>query len=56
LNPTSLLSSSAAVPSNGPDGEPRPRDSAEAAHQFESLLVAQMLRTARESSDNGMDD
>ena len=35
---------------------PKPRDAAEAAQQFESLLIAQMLRSAHESdSETGFD-
>lgn len=32
--------------------EPPPKDAAEAARQFEALLLAQLLREARESSAN----
>lgn len=36
--------------------DPRPRSTEEAARQFESLLIAQMLRSARESSSTRLDE
>jgi len=42
---------SAAAPFS-PAAELKPKDAAGAAKQFESLLMAQMLRTARESSED----
>ena len=33
----------------------KPKNAAEAARQFEALLIAQMLRTARESSSGSLD-
>jgi peptidoglycan hydrolase FlgJ len=36
--------------------EPRPKDAAEAARQFEALLLAQLLREARQSSANDEED
>lgn len=36
--------------------QPTPKNAAEAAKQFEALLIAQMLRTAHESSSGSLDD
>jgi Rod binding domain-containing protein len=36
-------------------GEPRPKNAAQAAKQFEALMIAQMLRTAHESSSGSLD-
>ena len=36
-------------------GEPRPKNAAQAAKQFEALMIAQMLRTAHESSSASLD-
>ncbi len=38
------------------DGQAQPKNAAEAAKQFEALLIAQMLRTAHESSGGSLDD
>jgi Rod binding domain-containing protein len=38
------------------DGQAKPKNAAEAAKQFEALLIAQMLRTAHESSGGSLDD
>ena len=38
------------------DGQRKPQNPAEAAKQFEALLIAQMLRTARESTGDGLSD
>ena len=35
--------------------EPRPKNTEEASRQFESLLIAQMLRSVRESMSGGFD-
>jgi len=35
--------------------QPAPKNAAEAAKQFEALLIAQMLRTAHESSSGSLD-
>jgi Rod binding domain-containing protein len=35
--------------------EPHPKNAAEAAKQFEALMIAQMLRTAHESTSNSLD-
>jgi Rod binding domain-containing protein len=35
--------------------QPAPKNAAEAAKQFEALLIAQMLRTAHESSSGSVD-
>jgi len=43
----------AAAPSSAP--EPKPRNAAEAAKQFEALMIGQMLRTAHESSSGSLD-
>jgi Rod binding domain-containing protein len=36
--------------------EPKPKNTEEAARQFEGLLIAQMLRSARESGSAGLGD
>ena len=36
-------------------GGPRPKDAAQAAKQFEALMIGQMLRTAHESSSGSLD-
>jgi Rod binding domain-containing protein len=36
--------------------EPKPKNAAEAAKQFEALMIAQMLRTAHESASGSLDD
>ncbi len=38
------------------DGQAKPKNAAEAAKQFEALLIAQMLRTAHESAGGSLDD
>jgi Rod binding domain-containing protein len=35
---------------------PKPKNAAEAAKQFEALMIAQMLRTAHESASGSLDD
>jgi Rod binding domain-containing protein len=35
--------------------EPKPKNAAEAAKQFEALMIAQMLRTAHESASGSFD-
>ena len=39
----------------GPE-ESKPKNAAEAAKQFEALLIAQMLRTAHESDSGSLDE
>jgi Rod binding domain-containing protein len=36
--------------------EPQPKSAAEAAKQFEALIIAQMLRTVHESTSSSLDD
>ena len=43
------------VPSAPGPPEARPKNAAEAASAFEALLIAQMLRSAREESDASAD-
>lgn len=38
------------------DGQAKPKNAAEAARQFEALLIAQMLRTAHESAGGSLDE
>ena len=49
--------SPAGLPVSGaaPPGELRPKNAAQAAKQFEALMIAQMLRTAHESSSGSLD-
>jgi Rod binding domain-containing protein len=47
--------SSPAAPPSG-DSQAKPKNPAEAAKQFEALLIAQMLRTAHDSSGGSLDD
>lgn len=47
MDPISLSTQSLPVSATP---EPRPKDAAEAARQFEALLLAQLLREARQSS------
>jgi Rod binding domain-containing protein len=54
---TAALSSTVPVGSALPgDGQTKPKNAAEAAKQFEAILIAQMLRTAHESSGGSLDD
>ena len=48
----SPLAAAARLPASA---EGKPTNAAEAAKQFEALLIAQMLRTARESSSGSLD-
>ncbi len=48
IAPSSIAPAAAALPS-----DPKPQNPEEAARQFEALLIAQMLRSARESSSGG---
>jgi Rod binding domain-containing protein len=49
-----LTSPLATTPADPASSEyPKPRDAAEAARQFEALLIGQMLRTAHESGSDG---
>src|SRR5580693_1612127 len=48
---SSLHSSIASAPEAG-----KPKDAAEAAKQFEALMIGQMLRSAREESDDDEKD
>jgi Rod binding domain-containing protein len=50
------LSQTASTASLGASAQPKPKNAAEAAKQFEALLIAQMLRTARESANTGGED
>ncbi len=47
--------SSIAAPTPG-DGQAKPKNAAEAAKQFEALMIAQMLRTAHESTGGSLDE
>jgi Rod binding domain-containing protein len=51
-----LLTTSPAAAGVPGDGQTKPKNAAEAAKQFEALLIAQMLRTAHESSGGSLDD
>ena len=56
---TSLPPSSAAALPLAPQTplpEPKPKNAAEAAKQFEALMIAQMLRTAHESASGSLDN
>lgn len=44
------------APSTPGDGQAKPKNAAEAAKQFEAILIAQMLRTAHESTGGSLDD
>ena len=44
------------LPAQASPSEPKPKNAAEAAKQFEALMIAQMLRTAHESSSGSLDD
>lgn len=50
------LASAPASPELPSDGQSKPKNAAEAAKQFEALLIAQMLRTARESAGDSLND
>jgi Rod binding domain-containing protein len=52
MSPTSV--SLAGLPQASPAG-PKPKNAAEAAKQFEALMIAQMLRTAHESASSSLD-
>ncbi len=54
MTTTPLASPPAASPPG--DGQAKPKNGAEAAKQFEALLIAQMLRTAHESAGDSLDD
>ncbi len=47
----SSVPSSAALPAQA---QPAPKNAAEAAKQFEAILIAQMLRTAHQSSSGSL--
>ena len=51
-----LASPTPAAPALPGDGQSKPKNAAEAAKQFEALLIAQMLRTAHESSGGSFGD
>lgn len=51
--PVSLATPAAAGPPSS--DQPKPKNAAEAAKQFEALLIGQMLRTAHESSSGSLD-
>lgn len=53
---SSVLATPASAVTAGASAEPKPKSPAEAAKQFESLLIAQMLRTARESAAANQED
>ena len=40
----------------GTPEQPKPKNAAEAAKQFEALMIAQMLRSARETASSGQED
>jgi Rod binding domain-containing protein len=44
----------AGLPQASP-AEPKPKNATEAARQFEALMIAQMLRTAHESTSSSLD-
>jgi flagellar protein FlgJ len=47
------IESAAGEASLATPNQPKPKNAAEAAKQFEALLIGQMLRTARESGADG---
>jgi peptidoglycan hydrolase FlgJ len=47
---TGLLISTPGAASLGTPAQPKPKNAAEAAKQFEALLIGQMLRSAREAA------
>lgn len=53
-----ISASSASLPgaNQTSDGQAKPKNAAEAAKQFEALLIAQMLRTAHESTGGSLDE
>ena len=52
MDPVSLVTPALATVGAAP---PKPSKVEDAAQQFESLLIAQMLRSARESGSGGLD-
>ncbi len=50
----SSVPASSAAPTG--DSQPKPKNAAEAAKQFEALLIGQMLRTAHESAGGSLGD
>ena len=51
-----LLSTPSAAMSLGTPAQPKPKNAAEAAKQFEALMIAQMLRSARETASSEKED
>jgi Rod binding domain-containing protein len=50
------LSQTSSTASLGAPEQPKPKNAAEAAKQFEALMIAQMMRSARESVSSGEHD
>jgi peptidoglycan hydrolase FlgJ len=53
---TSPLLSTPAAASLGTPAQPKPKNAAEAAKQFEALMIGQMLRSARETASSEGED
>jgi Rod binding domain-containing protein len=49
----SVMAHASAAVSLTPPAQSKPKNTAEAAQQFEALMIGQMLRTAREAGGNG---
>lgn len=56
MTTTPLASSAPVSTPSASDGQAKPKNAAEAAKQFEALMIAQMLRTAHESSGGSLDE
>ena len=48
-----VIDNAAATASLATPSQPKPTSAADAAKQFEALLIGQMMRTARESASDG---
>jgi Rod binding domain-containing protein len=53
---TSPVLSTPAAAMLGTPAQPKPKNAAEAASQFEALMIAQMMRSAREAASSGEED
>jgi len=53
---TPFLTQTSAAAALGASAQAKPKNAAEAAKQFEGLMIAQMLRSARESAKTEGDD
>jgi Rod binding domain-containing protein len=51
-----MLTQTSAAASLGASAQPKPKNAAEAAKQFEALMIAQMLRSAREGAASDKED